>query len=360
MALVIALNSGYTWNESGETFTLAKLNRMLSEGSAVILSGQLETDNLGDNIVTAAKLAATLDLSSNTITWPVKSDTEANITDGSTVTPDSSGQLAIASDSGAVYVAKGTAATDWLLAGRVDEDSISETPNYLGQIALVSSKIYIATGTSSSSDWTDLLPTGALVFPDRAGDPTGEANKLTLWTKDDGNGSLEVYFRRGTGSVQKLTSTAALNNYNNPNWDSGWTGVSNNTEYDLSDNTGDNFSATSKSTAGATDASGVLSLTVDANGPGYRQIMVMFKPPEATADTDDFVVVHGTHYGNTNDDGWWIVGDAGNSKLRLVTAQTYVFDFWAKSGSTLQTSWSASSNDDNFYASGLMRIKIWT
>ena len=58
MALTFSLNAGFVFSEvAAETITASKLNRMISEGFVASTSGTIETGNIGDLQVTAAKLA---------------------------------------------------------------------------------------------------------------------------------------------------------------------------------------------------------------------------------------------------------------------------------------------------------------
>jgi hypothetical protein len=62
------VTAGYTWT-SGETVTPAKLNSA-SAPTVVVADNEITTAKILDANVTAAKLAATLDLSSKTVTLP--------------------------------------------------------------------------------------------------------------------------------------------------------------------------------------------------------------------------------------------------------------------------------------------------
>jgi hypothetical protein len=71
------VTAGYTWT-SGETVTPAKLNSAAAP-TVVVANDEITTAKILDANVTAAKLAATLDLSSKTVTLPDDSVTNAKL-----------------------------------------------------------------------------------------------------------------------------------------------------------------------------------------------------------------------------------------------------------------------------------------
>ena len=85
MALVITFTPGESFDETGDTITLNKLNRVINSGSGQISSGSIDTDNIGDLQVTAAKLHGTLDLTGKAVILPVGIDLSKGIATGETV-----------------------------------------------------------------------------------------------------------------------------------------------------------------------------------------------------------------------------------------------------------------------------------
>ncbi len=71
------VTAGYTWT-SGETVTPAKLNSAAAP-TVVVADNEITTAKILDANVTAAKMAATLDLSSKTVTLPDDSVTNAKL-----------------------------------------------------------------------------------------------------------------------------------------------------------------------------------------------------------------------------------------------------------------------------------------
>jgi len=110
MAFQFVITPGYTFAPS-EAVTYSKLNKMMSLAYATVLSGTLDTAQIGDLQVTAAKLASTLDLSGNTITLPTSLRPQTGITPTTTV-PNFIGQWGVTA-SGVWYVATGTSAGNW-------------------------------------------------------------------------------------------------------------------------------------------------------------------------------------------------------------------------------------------------------
>jgi hypothetical protein len=110
MAFQFVITPGYVFTPS-EAVTYAKLNKMLSLAYANVLSGTLDTAQIGDLQVTAAKLASTLDLSGKAITLPTNLRPKTGITATTTV-PDFIGQWGVTAG-GIWYVATGTSAGNW-------------------------------------------------------------------------------------------------------------------------------------------------------------------------------------------------------------------------------------------------------
>lgn len=347
---IMSVRTGYEFkeNDPNELLTFEKLNRMMNYAYVEWLSGVIGTTLLGDGAVTAAKLASSLDLSAKTLTLPTKSATDEQFRSGTGApTPDSAGQVGVASDTGNIYIAKGTTTADWVYSGIVAVQSVAQIPNYTGQIAYENSIIYVATGTSAASDWQKILPINALQFEDNSGDPTGVASNLTVWCKQDGSSNLQLYFRRGTGAVTQLTGSDPVQGGTAPDWDSGWTAVANDTDYDLHDTSAGGFS-------NSQDISGVTGYNPTTDYVGFRIIHVYFRKTGTTAFLQYSGSSDAMQDGTT---GWYIYYDPTNDKLRLQTSLTYVWQGVIKAATQLATEWTESGNTT--LASGDLRIKGW-
>ena len=357
MAFTITLVSGNVFNEAGDTISLPKLNQMFSEGYGVLDSGVVETDNIGNNQVTAGKLASTLDLSTNTITLPSSVNLGVAFKTGAALadleTPAFKGQIGIAND-GRVYIAKDTGSNaDFLFAGVLARTVISAAPDFIGQVAVVSGVMYFAKGTSDENDWVG--PRSDYIQFDGQGDdpPDGFASNVTLYAKGTGD-AVELYYKRAAGDPIQLTGAEDIITLA-PNWDSGWTQVDADSDYDLSDATGDNFSnSTNKGDTGegATNATGVLSSVVSPtdDDPGFRIIKILIKQCQK----NDFYVL-GQGLNQSTGTGWGFNIYQKNDALRL---RTHVNGVLNLDETPTELDWTqdtlGSAVDE-----ALLRIKIW-
>ena len=158
MAFTFTINPGYVLGAT-EAVTNDKLNAMLALAYATVLSGTLDTAQIGDLQVTAAKLAATLDLSGKTLTLPtnVQPKTGANV--AALGTPDFIGQVGVLTD-GTTYVAKGISSNaDWYWNGHTQTaDPNTATPTFIGQLTYFNSNWYVGYALTIGA-WTNLTPT---------------------------------------------------------------------------------------------------------------------------------------------------------------------------------------------------------
>jgi len=367
MPVTITIHPGATLDNP---ITLAKLQAAFALAYATIDAGAIDTATLGDEAVTAAKLAATLDISGKTVTLPGEFYYES-LSDPATDAPDRIGQIGL-DGSGNLYVAYGTSAGEWYPLDIAT--SIASAPTRKGQLALVSGSWYLATDTSAASDWKP-LQTDALRFPDYGGDFDGVADKMTFFVKDAA-GQLDLWYRRGTAAAVQLTgvTSTGLASYGSPDWDSGWTVVNKDSTYDLTDTAAGAFSDSSSKgddTTGETDASGQLNFVT------YRLCRILLKM-EGNPPYKDYLVFHGQIPYRYN--GWgaflqatgcdWAAGGFDNSvpdgdidyssaKLYLRTCTNGVW--YQRSTAAALCDWDEVTN---YYLGGsadecLLRIQLW-
>jgi hypothetical protein len=230
MAFVVNFTPGESFDETGDTITLAKLNRVINSGYGVIASGSLDEDNIGDGEVSAAKLKEVLDLTGKTVTLPVGIDLSKGIATGTDIGTDAGelgvpaykGQIGILEGAGAgvkagrIFIAKGTASTaDWVFAGYLNIDGSDTTsfgvPDQLGQWAMDSAGMtYRAVALTGDADamWmpvrsksVDLVHQGS--DPDHL-DFTGStgSGNIRLYNK-----SNQLYMLQDDGTVVQVTGT---------------------------------------------------------------------------------------------------------------------------------------------------------
>lgn len=348
--IIIALNPGYVWNETDplETLTFAKLNKMLQDGSANIISGQIPTGTIADNAITTAKLNTTLSFAGITVTHNlITADTDEQLRAAANTAPTSIGQLALASDTGNIYIAKGLTNADWVLAAIVTVQEITQVANYKGQLSYSGTTpndaIYMAKDKSVVGDWTKTLPINSLEFENNAGDPAGLASKTTVW-----DNAAELYYRRGTGTVQNLTmlNSQLVKDPATPDYDTGWVAIANNTEYDLT-------------TFGSVDITAVSGLTSSDDSCGFRTMQSMFRI--SAAGTERSYLVYNTWSVDfSNVAGWYVYWDADGDQFWLQTKTTWLFDSSVKAATTLAgaiPNWNTSGALT--FNAGDLRLKGW-
>jgi len=378
MAFTLQIIPGYTFAEA-DPVTIAKLNRMLADAHVQIVSGSLETSDIGNLQVTASKLAETLDLSSKDLTLPANLLPKSGATLVDLGTPDFIGQIGVTTGDNYLFVAKAaTANSDWVRTDDRALTSISAAPERVGQIAIVGGIVYFATGTASVDDWST-LGMEWLLLPSQGADEAaieGTASHMTFYAITK-SGQINLWFRRGTAAAEQLTGVVSSGcaSEGSPDWDSGWTICRKRTAYDLTDSSAEMFSDTTKnsSTTGVTPASGIL------NFANYRLCKILIKRKGETVPFDDFITMTGSGYeannygvtlfecgGTTVYDPLTPEGgyDGSAAKLWLRTGyegiwNTYnhtsgpICDWDEKSNHTLGTSATPAVND------ALVRIQLW-
>jgi len=310
MAFTLQIIPGYTFAEA-DPVTIAKLNRMLSDAHVQIVSGSLETSDIGNLQVTASKLAETLDLSSKDLTLPADRMPKSGAVQLDLGTPDFAGQVGVTTTDGYVWIAKAaTANTDWVRTDDRALTSISAAPERVGQIAVVDGMLYFATGTASADDW-DTLGMEWLLIPSQGTDETavpGVADHMKFYAIDNG-AQLDLWFRRGTSAPVRLTgvSESGPASEGTPDWDSGWTSVTKDTVYDLTA-AGGGFSDTAKfsSTTGVTPASGVLGFV------NYRLCKILLKRAGTAAPYCDFLTFSSAFGESYHGCGFWLIEHGGS------------------------------------------------
>jgi len=366
MSVTITLHPGVTLVD-GDRLTITALMNMWDLGYATIDSGTIDTASLSDNCISVAKLAATLDLSSNTVTLPADLMPVAAITSA----PDFVGQIAIVG--GVEYVAHGTSAvTDWERIGPA-WTAITAAPSRVGEVAIVAGKLYYATGVADTDDWTMVDNPESALFAEQTSDVDGTADNITVFCKDSGS-QIDMYFRRGTAAAQQWTGTAstALNDEASPDWDSGWTKCNKAEAYDLTDDTAEGFSDTAKGddTTGETDASGTLSFVEyrlakihvkkSGSGPFVDYFTFLGEIPMSYSGWGAYLLTTGGSFAafdNSKQDGdidlasarlYMKTGDSGILATRMTT-HAAVMDWDEK------TNWTLGDSTDEC----LVRIQLW-
>jgi len=226
MAFVVNFTPGESFDETGDTITLAKLNRVINSGYGVIASGSLDEDNIGDGEVSAAKLKEVLDLTGKTVTLPVGIDLSKGIATATTVallgTPAYKGQIGILEGAGAgvkagrIFIAKGTASTaDWVFAGYLNIDGSDTTsfgvPDQLGQWAMDSAGMtYRAVALTGDADamWMPVR-SKSVDLVHQSSDPdhldfTGSTGSGNIRLYNKGN---QLYMLQDDGTVVQVTGT---------------------------------------------------------------------------------------------------------------------------------------------------------
>ena len=347
--LIIALNPGYVFDETSgaETLTPEKLNRMMQDGSATILSGKIQSSLLADQLITTAKLNTTLSFAGITVTNNTVSATDEQFrtNTGAAENPDSAGQIGIATSTLNIYIAKNT--TSWALAGTVIAKDVSNVADYKGQMSYSAGVsgdevIHIAKDKLLVADWTKTLPINSLEFENNAADPTGLANKTTIWKNGD-----QLYYRIGTGSAIALTGAAPISGASTPDWDSGWIAVASNTSYDLEDTGSGGFSENS-------DITSVTGYAPSDSSLSFRICQSFFRPTTPASTT--YIAVGSWTHQMGSGDGWYTYYDNVTGKLYLQTQPSWV---WVTTGlknpSPIYTNWVA----DNTHNAGEIRLKGW-
>jgi len=196
MALVITFTPGESFDETGDTITLEKLNRVINSGYGVISSGSIDTDNIGDLQVTAAKLHGTLDLTGKAVTLPVGIDLSKGVATGLDIeamgTPTHLGQIGVLTG-GKVFVSKGiTSTADWVYGGYFNITGIDEaafgTPDLIGQWAIDSAgRTYRAVALTGDPEkmWMPL-----------------RSSSLDLVSRDDDPDHLDFNGLTGSGHIR--------------------------------------------------------------------------------------------------------------------------------------------------------------
>lgn len=336
-------------------------------------AGSITGSQLAAATVTVANLADALNLSGKTITMPVNRMPKI-VAEGSlaSTAPDYVGQMAVTtgSTSGRVLVGYGTSAGNWLPMEKV-ATSISSTPAYVGQWALVSGVFYVAKAASSSSDWVPLSLSGLFLSVQGSQLDSGVAGLHSVYVKTV-SGNPHLFFAAQGGSEYDMT--AALSNvptaYNAPDWDSGWTKVSNGQEYDLtntnfgrvagggtdeggfSKTSGKDDATSGRGTTNANVAFGTP-LTISANHTGWRFARVLFKPVNSAVPSAYSAYVVLPESWMLNYSGYYcgfFIGWTG-SKPYIKTAANYVY---VDPSGTNFGDWAAYA-----HATGLLRIQAW-
>ena len=204
MALTFTLNAGYTFT-AGDHITIAKLNQLISLASGSVLSGTVDTNNIGDEQITDAKMALTQNWSGLTITLPSALDLspayQTGIANKATLgVPNYVGEHGWLS-SGELYIANGTASNaNWKLAGVLFEDSIAATPDHIGQRAMVAGITYFAVGVTDKDDWVPMR-TDSVGFKNQAADPDALTNFVQMYARAN-----DIYVLKPTGDPINITT----------------------------------------------------------------------------------------------------------------------------------------------------------
>ena len=137
------VTAGYTWT-SGETVTPAKLNSAAAP-TVVVANDEITTAKILDANVTAAKMAATLDLSSKTVTLPDSSVAAAKLVQPLT--------LATAQNTTSGTSIDFTGIPSWVKRITVMFRAVSSNGSSQHLIRLGTSSGFSATGYSSYTGW---------------------------------------------------------------------------------------------------------------------------------------------------------------------------------------------------------------
>lgn len=177
--------SGYTSNydifKSNNLLTGAAINVKIGTGTKTILNtgiGKSSSVTSTEEATTLSKITANSPITYDNENYKISHD-ESGVTAGvySAITVDKYGHIILGSNdvlnsisktptyvrelaivNGLIYIATGiSAATDWTLLGQTTiTTSITSAPLYIGQMAIVGTNIYIATGTSATTDWKQI------------------------------------------------------------------------------------------------------------------------------------------------------------------------------------------------------------
>jgi hypothetical protein len=176
------VTAGYTWT-SGEVVTPAKMNSAATP-TVVVADNEITTAKILDANVTAAKLAATLDLSSKTLTLP-----DGNVTLAKLVTAVQNALVPV----GAVQAfARSTAPAGWLAA---NGDSIGNASSNATHAAATYGALFTVLWDNWSNTDLPILTSGGAASTRGADAATDFAANKRLPLPD-----LRGIFVRGSGS----------------------------------------------------------------------------------------------------------------------------------------------------------------